>query len=267
MSRTARERRQNLMAIFAAFAAGIAILVVAIGYFKFAPTPIRRDPGTLCSKEGAPTSLLVILIDTTDALNVIKRAAVKDEIQAEVSSLPIDGEVQLYTLGPVVDSLLKPEIVLCNPGNGKGASEWTANPRLLKKRWTLRFERPLDDVLGKMLIAPDGQTSPILESIQDLSVTVLQRHEYQGVPKQLVIVSDMIQYTSQYSQYRSVQPFSLFSRTAYYRDVHADLSGVDVTLLYIIRPEDSRIQNANHLDFWRDYIAASGGRLIHYKPI
>lgn len=267
MRRAERKRRQNATTVLLMAAAIAIFLVVAFCYHKFVPSPQLRDPDTLCLKESAPTGLLAVLIDTTDSLSVVKRAAVKNEIEADIANLPINGELQLYTLGPVVDSLLKPEITLCNPGNGKGASEWTANAPLLKRRWNSRFERPLNEVLNRMLVAPDGRTSPILESIQDLSVAVFQKPEYKKVPKQLVIVSDMIQYTSQYSQYRGVQPFDLFSRTAYYKDVHADLSGVDVTLLYIIRARDSRIQTVKHYNFWRDYIAASGGRLVHYKPI
>ncbi len=155
--------------------------------------------------------------------------------------------------------MLRPLATVCNPGNGKGASEFNSNPRRLERRWKQQFSDSLEHQLTSLLKAPSANTSPILESIQNVSASVFDAPAFKQVPKQLIIVSDMVQNTPGFSQYRQSETFDQFKHTPYYLTVRPNLDGVNVTILYLRRADVFRIQGrTQHLDFWRDYFTDAG---------
>lgn len=247
----------------------VVAVVVAIASFNLWAKfhHVLVDPATLCPTDLPPASVTVILIDTTDPIDVLKRTAITNSLTKEIDVLPVYGEIELYTVGSVGGSLLIPQLSVCNPGTGEGKSELTSNPQLMKKRWNQKFFDRLAEVLDRLLTAPSAQNSPIMESIQDLAIAVFQKPEFAHVPKSLIIVSDMVQYTNAYSQYNAVESFRQFKSEPGYLTVHPDLQKVDVTILYLIRPEYQRVQNRRHLVFWQDYFADAGARVVHVIPI
>ena len=59
---------------------------------------------------------------------------------------------------------------LCNPGDGRGLSEFNANPALAKKRWREKFREPLNYALGDGFQLQDTATSPILATLQGIAL-------------------------------------------------------------------------------------------------
>lgn len=248
-----------------------AVLLVACAilllYARQKLNSVPLDPVTQCPTDRPPATVTAILIDTTDPIDVLKRTAITNALTKEIESEPVHGEIELYTVGSIGESLLQSQLSVCNPGSGEGQSQVTSNPRLMKKRWNQKFLDRLDEVLNRLLTSPSAQNSPIMESIQDLAVAVFQRPEFAKIPKRLIIVSDMVQYSKALSQYHSVESFQQFKSDPGYLTVHPDLQNVEVTILYLIRPEYRRVQNRTHLEFWQDYFADTGARVVHVIPI
>jgi len=215
----------------------------------------------MCPVDG-PTGLIVLLVDTTDPLNPIQQADLKNQLERLKDGMPQYYALEVYTVSEPKDGLLKPlGARVCNPGNGRDASELTSNPRLIKERWEKRFSSPLEDLFTKMLVVPPAKESPIFESIQSVAVTAFGGLSESTSHRTLVIVSDMLQNMPEYSQYHEIGSFQQIQHSAYYQRIKPDLRGVDVELYYIRR--DQNVKADKHILFWQDYFAAAGATLTH----
>ena len=84
----------------------------------------------------------------------------------------------------------------------------------------------------------------------------------------MIIVSDLIQNTPSYSQYNDSKDFDTIRGTNYLTGVQAFLSGIDVQILYVQRPQLLAIQNRDHIEsFWRPYVNLSEGRIVSVDRI
>jgi hypothetical protein len=261
-----QRRRENR--IYAALS--VAFIATAIGflYLNNLRGKVALDARTLCPQNDAPVSLLVVMVDTSDSLNIVQRTAVTNQIQQATSKIPDHGEVELFTIGPVTNTLLEPQVSVCNPGNAKGASELTSNQQLIGKRWKKKFIEPLNKQLARMLGGSGSKDSPIMEGIQSVAVSVFGKPDFHDVNnRQLIIVSDMLQNTAGYSHYRGDESYSRFRTSSYCLKVRPNLDGVDVTILYLRRAEVRRLQGKRHLKFWEDYFTDAKARLMHVVSI
>lgn len=227
----------------------------------------QPDPHTGCIKDRKPVDLTAILIDTTDRLSVIQRNYVQDKLQDRIDKTPDGGEVALYTVGPVGDKLLTAEADVCNPGGGQNENPLYGTARLMKRRWKRIFADKLHNVLETLLSSSDSPTSPIMESLQSISVGVFEKPRYDGVPKNLVIVSDMVQNTTGFSQYRERGAFRKFQANSYYIEVRPEFDGVNVSILYLRRPATRPIQTAAHIEFWRDFFEDAGAKSFSVESV
>jgi len=142
----------------------------------------------------------------------------------------------------------------CNPGDGSNLSEITANPRLAHKTWMEQFHAPLEDALDKTMVQSEADSSPILSAVQRI---VVDRFE-KGRPGRLIIVSDMIEHTPDYSQYKGDLSYERYKHTPAYKKQHTDLEGAGVTIFYVQR---LRMDSGNHIRFWTDWVADNNGIL------
>jgi hypothetical protein len=219
------------------------------------------DNASMCPVDG-PAGLIVLLVDTTDPLNAIQQADLRNQLERLKSGMPKYYAIEVYTVSEPKEGLLKPlGARVCNPGDSRDASELTSNPRLIKERWEKRFSAPLEDLFTRMLVAPTAKESPIFESIQSVAVTAFGSLHDSTSHRTLVIVSDMLQNMPEYSQYRQIGTFQDFEHSAYYQRIKPDLRGVDVELYYIRR--DQNVQLSKHILFWQDYFVAAGATLTH----
>ena len=106
-----------------------------------------------------------------------------------------------------------------------------------------------------------------MESIQQVSVQEFLGKDLETVPKQLVIVSDMLQNTAGFSQYHGVEPFDTFRQSPYYIKVRTSLSKVEVTLFYLRRSTSGNLQGRRHIEFWENYFKDAGATLVDVKSV
>ena len=252
------ERRKHLL--------GGALAVLALGtlaagayVYATAARPPTLDPSSLCPIDG-PRSITVVLLDSTDDIQDIARREVKSALLDMAETLPAYGLLEMRLLDPGSPGG-KSIFARCNPGDGSGLSEYTANPRLAKKRWMEGFRQPLEEALDAGFHPAPGKTSPIMETVQRIAVDRFTGRLADDIPKSLVLVSDMLEHEGDYSQYSGDLSYARYKASRAYRKVQTDLHGADVTIYYIQRTTARPINSVEHIRFWADWIRDNKGRL------
>ncbi|HEY9788371.1 MAG TPA: hypothetical protein V6D17_23480 [Candidatus Obscuribacterales bacterium] len=208
----------------------------------------------------------MLLVDKTDPLTTIQREALRQELRKIKEDIPIHTGIEVYSVAPVQTHLLTPEApMVCNPGTGAAVSAWTGNPRLVNKLWDERYSRPLEHLFDQMLSFGTAPVSPIFESIQSVAVGAFGPLRPAAEYRRLIIISDLLHNTPQFSQYGGPGSFDDFRRTDYYRRVRPDLRGVQVEIIYLRR--EGTEQGRSHIEFWQDYFRDSGASVIHVTAL
>lgn len=260
------QRRLGLVLI-----GGVLLVLFAFGVlsFKVKQEEIPIDEETLCPVEG-PKTLTVVLMDRTDPLSLTQQKDLRSKLEKIKEEIPLYGGIAAYSVGPIGKELLHPETKLvCNPGRGKDINPLIGNPRIVERKWRERFSEPLERLFDELLKTEEASTSPIMESIQSVSLTALRGLNVSRIPRRLVIVSDMLQHTNDYSQYTMVQSFQDFKKekAQYYSHMRTDLGGVEITVFYVQRDTRRNVQQKQHIEFWQEYFGNMGGILTDVKKL
>lgn len=218
------------------------------------------DPVTLCPRSG-PTALTAILLDVTDPLSPVQRAAVLVRLNKIVANLRLDEEIAVYSIDPSTDPL-KSALVVCRPMKPGEVNELTGNKALAQRRFVQIFEPKVNALLAAAMDRPQSEHSPIMEAIQAVAVTYFQAADAASrtgpLPKRLIIVSDMLENAAGGSHYRGVPDFAAYRASAAYARVRSHLGGIKVIILYLRRDTRLPIQGRSHIQFWDDWFADQG---------
>lgn len=226
---------------------------------------VRTDPDTLCPTGQPPSEILVLLLDMSDEYSEPQRLQIRNQIERFRSGLRQFGLVEVYALDRRGERITKPLLHLCNPGTDADVNSLYQNPELARKRWAT-FAAKLDEELARLMKADDSDSSPIFEAIQSTALRTFDLPANDGLPKQLLLVSDLLQNVPRkFSQYHDHVPFSQFKNSKYFAEIRADLSGVNVHLAYLMR--SPALQNTEHLLFWEQYFAEQGAAVQTVVPI
>jgi len=216
------------------------------------------DRSSLCPVDG-PRSATVVLLDSTDDIPEIARREIKTVLVDRAETLPIRALLEIRLLDPQVAGG-RPIFARCNPGDGSGLSEYTANPALARKRWMDGFREPLEAALQSGLHPSPGKTSPIMETVQRIAVERFTGRAAQEIPKSLVLISDMLEHEPDYSQYSGDLSYDRYKASRAYRKFRTNLYGAEVTIYYIQRQSARPINSAEHIRFWAEWIRDNNGR-------
>jgi hypothetical protein len=246
--------------------AGAATLVVillgggAALALKSKASAVPTDPATLCPTKRPPAEIVVILLDVSDRFSEPQRLQIQNQLARLRDSVPRFGMVEVYTVDRLGRRVTEPVSHLCNPGTGADLNRIYQNPELAKKKWD-GFAAKLSSDVDRQISKPALKTSPIFEAIQATALRTFGKPEHDGLPKRLVIVSDLLQNVpGGLSMYDGVPAFESFQKTPYFSRVRTDLRGVSVDLYYLVRAAEKR-QNRDHLAFWQEYFQEQGAEL------
>ncbi|WP_354209207.1 MULTISPECIES: hypothetical protein [unclassified Bradyrhizobium] len=235
----------------------------AFAYFYFStPAPPTLDAQTLCPVTG-PRGITVVLVDTSDDLPETTRREVLVVLEDMIATLPPFYKLDIRVLdiaGVRSHSLFSK----CNPGDGAGLSEWTANPQIARMRWVENFRKPAAEAVKTSIGSANANSSPIMAAIQDISIDQFSSAVAQNAKKTLVVISDMIEFTRDYSQYPSAGDLSYlrYKRSPAYLKFRTDLHGATVKIFYVNRqPKGQPIINGTaHMQFWQEWIVDNKGQ-------
>lgn len=238
---------------------GVAAAVLAVGGFYLSVAASRRslDDVTLCP--ATPEGVTVLLVDVTDPMNAAQRQDFANQLARLKNSIPRYGKLIVAKVDATRDSLLSPVITRCNPGVAADQSAATGNPAALQRKWEEGFDRPLTHAFDRLATATGAEQSPILESIQSVALTELQKPGLEGRPRRLVVASDLLQNTGDVSFYRSLPEPRAFTGSALFRRLRTDLRGVDVELWMLERADAADTQPRALAELWERIVGAEGG--------
>lgn len=244
-------------------AATIALILIGIGValsLKSQAVAVPTDAATLCPTKRPPSEIDVILLDVSDRFSEPQRLQLQNHLARLRDSIPRFGLVEVYTVERLGRRVTEPVFHVCNPGTGADLNRIYQNPELARKKWN-GFATKLTADIDSQVSRPPSKTSPIFEAIQATALRTFGDPEYDGLPKHLVIVSDLLQNVpGGLSMYDGVPSFETFEKTPYFSRVRADLEDVSVLIYYLARAGMAR-QGPAHLAFWKTYFKSQGAKV------
>jgi hypothetical protein len=226
----------------------------ALAYFYITtPQKPKLDQASLCPVTGHQ-GITVVLVDTTDDLPETTQREVLGILDDLITSLDVYHKLDIRVID-VAGARSQSLFVKCNPGDGAGLSEWTANPVIARKRWIEAFQKPAQAAVKHGLAPAEAKRSPIMAAIQHIALDQFSVAAVKDIPKSLIIISDMMENTPDYSQYPSAGDLSYerYRRSPAYRKFRTELHGAEVTIRYV-QPH-AKIDSRVHMKFWAQWFS------------
>ncbi|WP_031434259.1 hypothetical protein [Methylomarinum vadi] len=264
-SRQQRTQLKNLLGCSLIIA--VLAVVAALGYFWYDRQSRQQgfDAATLCPMQGSPAYVAVVF-DKTDAYNLVQQRFLKRYFAHFKAQLQAGTHIALYVIDDREREVIAPDFEVCAPRSSEDANAWYENPKLIRQRWLERFEQPLDRVIAGFMQPGNADYSPIMEILQVVSLSAFPPAA-KSAKKKIVIVSDMLQHTPEWSHYRGQMDFAKLRDTPYFQRIRTDLQGAEVEILYVRRDGAEKLQSKRHAYFWADFIDAIGGKVTLIEKI
>ncbi|PKM12867.1 MAG: hypothetical protein CVV13_03935 [Gammaproteobacteria bacterium HGW-Gammaproteobacteria-3] len=260
--RTQRKNRLGILLIGC-----VLLIAIGLGYFGYIRQKLQPafDAATLCPPGQSP-AYIALVFDKTDAYNSVQQRFLNRYFSAFKTELAVGTRIALYVIDDLDRDLSAPDFEVCVPRTGEEANALYENPKLIRRRWLERFEQPLDRAIAGFMQPAHADQSPIMEMFQVIALSAFPVNATNAT-KKIIIVSDMLQHTPEWSHYRSRMDFSALAQTAYFQRIRTDLEGVEVQILYVRRDGMEKLQTKRHALFWAEFIAAMGGRVTLIEKI
>lgn len=249
-----RRRRRNSATIWRG-----AILAMVSGTIALFATAAFMQPPTLdeatgCRLDRKDPAHTVLLIDQSDPFAENDLGWVTDLLEAEARALPRHG--RLTVIVPDAARPHEPDVRFsaCTPGSAADANPVFQNPAMIEAAWTNDFHAPLKTEVTAVLRDKSAPESPLMETLY----AVADRADFQPARKnrRIVIVSDLMQHSADFSFYRSGADWDAFGTTRLAATL-PDMDGVTVAARVVPRQEyDLPLSEVKA--FWRDWFGAAG---------
>ncbi|CCV08461.1 conserved exported hypothetical protein [Mesorhizobium metallidurans STM 2683] len=257
-----KKKKTNIGTILGASALGLLSLGMVAGFVwmwsRTDDTVLVK--GTNCPATGATTATVVIF-DATDPISPTTLSDLKNQFRGIVGSVEKGGYLRVVSLTG------KPgEIPLmfdgCNPGDGSSVDSWTGNPEMARKKWEKAFDEPLANLPDEIANGTEAAQSPIMAAIQKVKLTIFDGEIGEGRPNRLFVASDMIEHTHLYSQYKAGPDYEKYLGSLAAKEYRTPLGGVDVSLLYVERP-NRKFESLAHVEFWKQWVERQDGNFVN----
>lgn len=259
-------RKKNLIGFFIIL--GVIIVVIGIAFFRYQlqENKITLDPVTLCPVTAPSPKYVALVFDKSDNYNLIQKHFLKRFFTQFKKKLAPGTKISIYLIDETSKNTVLPYLVVCAPRTGKDANVFYENPRIITERWQEKFESPLDEVINGALQAGNASFSPIMEALQVVSLSAFPENATLA-DKKIILISDMLQHTPEWSHYRGQLDVLKLKKTSYYQRINTDLRNAEVNILYVRREGMEKLQNKKHAFFWADYIKSIGGLVTSIEKI
>lgn len=261
MSRRNRRQKDSNTLPLAIIGLVVAILVLFIyQYVLVVQNTIQTDTATNCRADGYFPRDTVILLDATESISQAQLEGLSNQVASIIQASIIYERFTIYFLSDDI-ATFQPTLMTCNPGTGANLSSATNNLRKLMENWQESFNVPITGSIDGLAGVTSSTSSPIMEMLKFVGLRTFSRST--SPEKRLILVSDMVENTASYSQYRDRKlDFESLSQTPYFREMRPQLTDVFINLVYIERPELSSIQGGEHIaKFWQPFVRRSGGQI------
>jgi hypothetical protein len=248
----AQKAKQSRQIISAVIVGVFALSVMgALGFYAMTKESIdsRFCPSTISGHT-------VILIDKTDKLGFTQQQALLTDVSDVIKNLKSGTLVSVFSLTADFESSATPIIQLCSPGRFEtGDSELTKGKSFTEKTFKERFEEPVLQTVQELAAAAPDASSPILEMLQLVGIKGFKRAGI-GSNLELVVYSDFLHNTKNFSMYRTSNKFDDFASSDYGIQVMPKLREVSVRLKYFMHTP--KFQGQDNRKFWMQLFRQSG---------
>ena len=259
-------KRKNLLGVLLIVAVSCIVGFLAFFRYELKSSQILYDPNTLCPIDTASPKYVALVFDKSDTYNKVQQHFLRRFFSKFKTRLVPGTQVSIYVIDNMKDKQISPDFVVCAPRTGDDANAFYENPRLIRQRWKSQFEQPLDSAIEGFLQPGKSDFSPIMEILQIISLSAFPPIEG-STEKQIILISDMLHHTPEWSHYRGQMDFSVLQKSIYFQRINTDLQNAEVNILYVRRAGMEKLQNKRHAFFWADYIEAIGGRVTLIEKI
>lgn len=262
LGRRAKQRRTKEIILGTLALLAVSAVVGGVAYFMSnRPKDLMQN---MCPADG-PLGHYVLLVDKTDPLTFTQKQAFSVILSELVEKRVPEGFLlSVFVLGEDFKENAAPIVELCNPGNGSGKSELTSNLKRLRKQYEERFVGPLLKQSDALLATQSAKYSPIFEMMQLVGINAFRKHDVKG-ERRLIVMSDMLQNTPQFSMYKGAVDFGGFAESNYGKKTQLELRDVEVELHYLMN--SPQLQTKRNLKFWEDYFSKAGARIVAVRPL
>jgi hypothetical protein len=222
------------------------------------------DPITLCPNGRDPSAVTEVLLDLTDPLSADQSRALRVRLRhlAQIE-LRKHELLTIWGVGEFEDGSLRRLFSRCNPGR---ESNWLyQDPARVEARFDSLFGDSLSRLAKSLVLNGHSPSSPILESIQEISE--LPEFDDSRAPRRIIVVSDMLQNTGRFSNYRAGSSYAALRKAPAFRALHADLRDTPIEIVYLPRRRDAALQGPEHRGFWRQYLMGCGAQRVEFSRL
>jgi len=259
-------RNKNILGVLLTLCVLAVFAFLAFFRYELQHEQLVYDPETLCPVEMESPKYVALVFDKSDTYNKIQQRFLQRFFSEFKAGLIPGTQVSIYVIDDLKNKEISPDFVVCAPRTGNDANAFYENPKHIQQRWQRKFEQPLDKAIAGFMQAGQSDSSPIMEIFQHLSLSAFPAGD-STADKQIIIISDMLQHTPEWSHYRGQIDFKALQKTDYYQRINTDLKNAEVTILYVRRDGMEKLQNKRHAFFWADYIKSIGGQVTLIEKI
>lgn len=259
-----REQRKKLGAILTVVAV-VAIIFAGGGWFLLEKSKMQSVDENLCPPQ--PTEFTAVIVDVTDPLTLAQRQDLRNRLDQLRKAVPVNGEIAFFKVDTTNAKLLRPILTRCNPGTSADFSEVDRDLKRIQATYDDKFEAPLVQAYENIFSASGSNRSPILQSIQSVNLTELQTARAQGKPKQIVLISDLLQNTGNLSFYGRLPSPEQVLANPDFRAASTNLAGVRVKLWMLQRPDFKQTQPRGLPDLWSILLQEEGAVSVKAERI
>ncbi len=238
----------------------IAVIGGIVGYGTFFTNKVEVDKATGCPVDG-PIARHVMIVDQTDTFTPVQAVDIQNQFEDYKGKVPRYGELVVYAIRPGSKGIPAPVIRACNPGNAEDINQLVESSLQIARKWRESFDGPMQEVIEQVLKPTSSEISPIIETIQAVTVKEFGPTWMDDRRKELIVVSDLLQHSKALSHYGARYSIDSFLKGQAFNKLRTDLRDVDVDLLYLYRDTEKANQNTVHRDFWIKLIQEQGGNV------
>ena len=259
-------RNKNVIGIVLILCVAIAFTALAFFRYGLQNDQVLLDSETLCPVEGGSPKYVALVFDKSDTYNNVQQHFLRRYFSQFKSELIPGTRISIYVIDNQQNKEIQPDFIVCAPRTGLDANAFYENPKRIQQRWQSQFEQPLDNAIEGFMLPGTSDFSPIMEMLQIISLSAFPPAD-SSADKQIIMISDMLHHTPQWSHYRGQMNFRDLEKSIYYQSINTDLQNAEVNILYVRRAGMEKLQNKRHAFFWADYIEAIGGRVTLIEKI
>lgn len=230
-------------------------------------TPAPIDAETLCPLQAPPTSMTLILVDASGPLEPRHRKRLRAAIEEEANRLPPLALLTIRGMRPNAPRELVDVFSRCNPGDSRSANPLFSNPARIQARWKAQFSDPVKAAASRTSNTRQAaSTSPILDALagasQDLAFA-----SFAG-PRRLVLITDLLEHDPDwgFSAYADGADLARFLARRIGYEV-PDLSGMEVRVIVLDRPDLLHRQTAARDGLWRPFFDRAGAQDVRFEGL